>query len=69
MLRFASCASAVGAVALVVVVALAGCPARKEVIETVGGAPRAQVDEAHDRVHKAEAKIQQQTDEAAAAHE
>ena len=55
--------------ALAVSLALSACPARKEAIDAVGGAPRAQVDEVHERVHKAEKKIQQQADQAAAATE
>lgn len=48
---------------------LAGCPERKEVIDQVGGAPKAQVDQARERLDKAEAKLQENAAAAAAAVE
>ena len=54
---------------LVTALAAAGCPERKEVIDQVGGAPKAQVDEARRRIDKAEDKLETRAAEAAAATE
>ena len=48
---------------------LAGCPERKEAIDQVGGAPKAQVDNAKERLGKAEDKLQQNAAAADAAKE
>jgi hypothetical protein len=58
-------------VPLVLVVALAGsgCPDRKETINAIGGAPKAQIDEAQKRLDKAEAQLQKNAASAAAANE
>jgi hypothetical protein len=48
---------------------LMACPERKEAIDTVGGAPKAQVDNAKERLDNAEAKMQQGAAAAAAAQE
>lgn len=51
------------------VVVLPGCPDRAEVIDTVGGAPGRQVEQARERANAAEAKLKKNTDAAAAAVE
>lgn len=49
-----------------VVLALGGCPERKEMSEQVGGAPKAQVDQARARIEKAEKKLEENAAAAAA---
>jgi hypothetical protein len=50
-----------------VILATAGCPDRTEVIDTVGGAPGRQVEQARVRIDRAEAKLQENAEAAAAA--
>ncbi|HEY4220141.1 MAG TPA: hypothetical protein VGO62_02340 [Myxococcota bacterium] len=50
-------------------VLVAGCPERKELINTVGGAPKAEVDQVHAHVSAEEKQIQKNTDAAAAIHD
>lgn len=54
---------------LVLTLAAAGCPERKETIDTVGSAAKAQVDVAQQRLEKAEDKLDKRAAEAAAATE
>lgn len=50
-----------------VILVTTACPDRKEVIDTVGGAPGRQVEDARVRIDRAEVKMQQNADAAAAA--
>ena len=50
---------------VVVALAATACPDRKETIDTVGGAPKAQVDIAKERLEKAEDKLGARAAEAA----
>jgi hypothetical protein len=54
---------------LVVVAAMSGCPDREETINKVGGAPKEQTDIARERLDKAETKLQDNANAAAAAQE
>jgi hypothetical protein len=50
-----------------VILVATACPDRQEAIDTVGGAPGRQVEEARVRIDRAEVKLQQNADAAAAA--
>lgn len=50
---------------LVVALAASACPQRKDAIESIGGAPKALVDVARERLGKAEQQIEKRAAEAA----
>ena len=50
-----------------VILATAACPDREQAVDTVGGAPGRQVDDARIRIDRAENKLKQNADAAAGA--